>query len=41
MKNYFSKVAESGVSTNKEFRKIKPSLTNKGFLSGNEKTLIE
>ena len=42
IKNYFSKVTESGVSTNKEFWKIiKPFLTNKGFLPGNELTLIE
>ena len=42
IKNYFSKVTESGVSTNKEFWKIiKPFLTNKGFLPGNELTLTE
>ena len=42
IKNYFSKVTESGISTNKEFWKIiKPFLTNKGFLSGNEITIIE
>ena len=33
---------ESGLSTNKEFWKIiKPFLTNKGLLPGNELTLIE
>ena len=33
---------ESGVNTNKEFWKIiKPFLTNKRFVSGNEITLIE
>ena len=38
----FSMVTESGVITNKEFCKIiKPFLTNKGFLSGNEIKLIE
>ena len=37
IKNYSSKVTESGTSTTKEFwRTIKPFLTNKGFLSGNE-----
>ena len=42
IKNYFSKVTESGINTNKEFWKIiKPFLTNKGFLSGNEITIIE
>ena len=42
IKNHFSKVMESGVSTNKEFWKIiKPFITNKGFLSGNEIMLIE
>ena len=42
IKNHFSKVTESGVSTSKEFWKIiKPFLTNKGFLSGNEIMLIE
>ena len=42
IKKYFSKVTESGVNTNKEFWKItKPFLTNKGFLSGNEITIIE
>ena len=42
IKNYFSKVTESGVNTNKEFWKIiKPFLTNKGFLSENETTIIE
>ena len=42
IKNYFSKVTESGVNTNKEFWKvIKPFFTNKGFLSGNEITIIE
>ena len=36
IKNYFGKVTESGVSTNKEFWKIiKPFLTNKVFLPGN------
>ena len=41
IKNYFSKVMESGVNTNQEFWEIiKPFLTNKGFLSGNEITLI-
>ena len=40
--NYFTKVTEGGVNTNKGFRKIiKPFLTTKGFLSGNEVTLIE
>ena len=40
--NYFSKVTGSGVNTNKEFWKIiKPFLTNKRFLSGNEIRLIE
>ena len=35
-------VTKSGVNTNKEFWKIiKPFLTNKGFLSGNEIKLIE
>ena len=42
IKNYFSKVTESGVNTSKEFWKIiKPFLTNKGFLSGNEITITE
>ena len=42
IKNYSSKVTESGTSTNKEFWKtIKPFLTNKGFLSGNELRLKE
>ena len=42
IKNYFSNVMETGVNTNKEFWEIiKPFLTNKGFLSGNEITLIE
>ena len=42
IKNYFSKVTESGVNTSKEFWKIfKPFLTNKGFFSGYEITLIE
>ena len=38
--NYFSKITESGVNTN--FGKIITAfLTNKGFHSGNEITLIE
>ena len=42
IKNYFSKITENGVNANKEFWKIiKPFLTNKGFLSGNEITIIE
>ena len=42
MKNYFSKVTESGVNTSKEFWKIiKPFLAIKEFLSGNETTLPE
>ena len=42
IKNYFSRVTESGVNTNKEFWKIiKLFLKNKGFLSENEITLIE
>ena len=42
IKNYFSKVTESGVNTNKEFWTIiKVFLTNKRFFSGNERTLIE
>ena len=42
IRNYFSKVMESGVNTNKEFWEIiKPFLANKGFLSCNELTLIE
>ena len=37
IKNYFSKVTESGINTSKEFWKIiKLFFTNKGFLSGNE-----
>ena len=42
IKYYFSKVTESGVNTNKEFwKRMKPFLTNKGLLSGNEITLME
>ena len=42
IKNYFSKVTFVSVNTNKEFWKItNPFLTNKGFLSGNEITIIE
>ena len=42
IKNYSSKVTESGVNTIKEFWKIiKPFLTNTGFLSGNEITIIQ
>ena len=42
IKTYLSKATENGVNTNKEFWKIiKPFLTNKGFLSRNEITLIE
>ena len=42
IKNYFSKVTKSDVNTNKELgKKLNLFLTNKGFLSLNEITLIE
>ena len=40
MKNYFKKIAEKGLTTNKSFWKfVKPFLTNKGFIGHNNVTL--